>query len=447
MLLPQTAEPILMVLSIAFTEPSFQRFLVLTIGAILTSGPRTILRVLSTMGPLAPGNHTDYHRLFSRAPWSTWKVGKAIARLIIDLVPPGELVIVPMDDTVLERKGKKVYGKGCHRDAKRSSQNHTVHVYGLKVVVLSIVVKLPFCSRPWALPVLEALYRPEELNKAEGRRHKTPPQIAKGLMAQLMHWFPERKFVFVGDGGFASHELAAFAHRHRRRCALVALFHGDAALYEAPPAYRGKGRPRVKGAKLPSPAEVVVLSKLRETKVPWYGATERTVKIATGRGHWYRAGQGLVPVQWVFVRDVTGTRDDIYLYCTSPGLLTPEQIVAIYTMRWNIEVTFEEVRAHLGIEGLRHWCKQSVLRLIPCLFGLFSLVTLIYNEHLKRHPVRLIQRPGYAKSEPTFADALATVRELFWTETVFQQPEFRRVWKKIPRKLRSLLLMHLCQAV
>jgi len=146
------------------------------------------------------------------------------------------------------------------------------------------------------------------------------------------------------------------------------------------------------------------------------------------------------------VRDVTRTRDDQYFYCTSPGLLTPEQIVAIYTMRWNIEVTFEEVRAHLGIEGLRHWCQRSVLRAAPCPFGLLSVVAMICHEHLKCHPVRLRQRPGYEKSEPTFGDALATVRELFWTETVFQQPPFRRVWKKVPGELRRFLLAHLCQA-
>ena len=198
MSLPPVAEPFLMVMSIALTKPSFQRSLVLTVGAILIRGPRTVLRVLSTLGPLAPGHHTDYHRLFSRAPWSTWKLGKPVARLIIDLVPPGELVVVPMDDTVLERKGKKVYGKGRHRDAKRSSQSYVAHVHGIKVVVLAVAVKLPFCRRPWALPVPEALYRPEELNRAEGRRHKTPAQLAKGLMAQLMHWFPERKFVFCG---------------------------------------------------------------------------------------------------------------------------------------------------------------------------------------------------------------------------------------------------------
>ena len=119
---------------------------------------------------------------------------------------------------------------------------------------------------------------------------------------------------------------------------------------------------------------MVAVRKLRTTKVAWSGASERTVQIATGCGHWYRAGRGLVPVRWGFVRDATGTRDDQYLFCTSPGLLSARQIVSIYTMRSNTEVTFAEVRSHLGIEGLRHWCKRSMLRIAPCLFRLFSSV-------------------------------------------------------------------------
>jgi len=121
----------------------------------------------------------------------------------------------------------------------------------------------------------------------------------------------------------------------------------------------------------------------------------------------------LVPVHWVFVRDVVGMVDDSCLSCSSPGLLSPEGIAGIERMRWDIELTVEERRAHLVIEGLRHWCQQSVLRVIPCLLGLFGLVRLIYKEHLRLHPVRLIERPGYMKREPRFAEVLATVRELF----------------------------------
>ena len=94
-------------------------------------------------------------------------------------------------------------------------------------MVLSVAVKFPFASRYWALPVLVALYRPEELNRAEGRRHKTPAQLGRQLMAVLIHWFPGRKFVLLGDGGYASHELARFCHRHRRAA-------DDALVYTRP---------------------------------------------------------------------------------------------------------------------------------------------------------------------------------------------------------------------
>ena len=203
-------------------------------------------------------------------------------------------------------------------------------------MVSAVVVKFPFCRRPWALPILEALYRPEELNKTEGRRHKTPAR---------------------------------------------------------------------------------------------YGATERTVKIASACGHWSRAGQGLVPGEWLFVRDVTGTRDEQYFHCTSPGLLRPEQIVKALERQDD----FRRGPSHLGIEGPRHWCLRSVLRLAPCLFGLFSFVTLIYHGHVERYPVRVMQRLGYEKSEPTFADPLAAVRGLFLAEAAVRQPPFRRVWEKSPR--------------
>lgn len=447
MCLPQAAEPIVMAFSIAFSEPTFQRALVLLVGGILTSGRRTITRMLWTMGDLAEGHFSDYHRVFSRAPWSPWTLGWILARLLIELVPE-EWVVVAIDETVAGHKGRTVYGKGCHRDAVRSSHAHVAWKWGHKWVVLAIVVKFPFATRPWALPVLCALYRPEELNRAEGRRHRTPPELARGLMAALLHWFPERKFVFLGDGGYASHELAAFCHRHRQRAALVSRFHGDAALYDPPPKYQGRGRPRVKGRKRRSPERVVAASALKNTVVDWYGGTRREVELVSGGGQWYRAGQGLVPVEWVFVRDVTGTRRDEYFFCTQPGLFRAARIVSLYTQRWTIEVTFQELRAHLGFETPRQRVENSVLRMAPCLLGLFSVVSLIYHAHLQRsrQEPELNHRPGYEKLEPTFSDALSEVRRLFWVHTFFEQPGYSPALEKLPPKTKELLLGLLCQA-
>jgi hypothetical protein len=142
------------------------------------------------------------------------------------------------DDTPVQCKGKRVYGKARHRDSIRSTYSHTVWLFGPKWVVLAILVKLPCCWRYRALPVLAALYRDKATNQGEGRRHKTPTDLARQMLAVLIHWFPGRKFVFCGDGGFALHELARFCHRHRRHITLVSRFHPKANLYEEAPLRR-----------------------------------------------------------------------------------------------------------------------------------------------------------------------------------------------------------------
>ena len=443
---PQEARALLMNLSVAFSDRTFQRILVLLAGAVLLKGRRTILGILWIMRGLGPGHFSDYHRVFSRAAWSLYPLGKVLARILIDLVHEARIVVA-VDDTTARHKGKKVYGKGCHYDAVRSSHEHTAWKWGHKWVVLAILVKFPFARRPWALPVLVALYRTEELNCQEGRRHKTPADLARGLMALLLHWFPERQFIFLGDGGYNSHELAEFCYRHRRQATLLSRFYPDAALHDPPPRPRGKvnGRPRKKGQKRKSPQDVVAASRLRKTKVKWYGARTRQVLVCSGTGHWYRAGRGLVPVRWVFVRDHDGTRRDEYFFTTDPGL-TASRIVELYTWRWNIEVTFREMRDHLGFETTRQRVQPSVLRTAPCLLGLFSLVCLIYHEHRKVHAAELCQRSGYEKTEPTFADAMARVRRLFWMKTIFQQPQWDAVFKKLPHRWKATLLDHLCQA-
>lgn len=444
--LPSAAEPILMSLCVAFTQPTFQRVVPLVVGAILTLGRRTVTGVLWTMRGVVRGHHSTYHRVFSRAVWSPWPLGKLLASMILRLIPEDEPVLVPMDDTTAQHRGKHVYGKGCHHDAVRSSHTHIVWRWGHRWVVLAISVKLPFTWRRWALPVLAALYRPKELNQAEGRRHKTAPDLARQLMAALIHWFPERKFIFLGDGGYASHELASFCQRHRRHATLVSRFHGDANLYAPPsPAKRRKGRPRIKGKKLPTPQEVVARSRRTRATVSWYGGGDRRVELVSDTGQWYKAGQGLVRIRWVFTHDIQGTHRDDYFYTTDPDLAA-EQIVGWFTARWPIETTFQEVRAHLGFETPRQRVAKSVLRTAPCLLGLYSLVTLIFVEHARRHPLHPRCTPWYAKAEPTFSDAIATVRRLLWSETIFVTPSEHDALKILPRHLRRILLDRLSLA-
>ena len=177
--LPSAAEGLLMSFSVAFSEPTFRRMVCLCIGAILTASRRTVTSMVWTMRSVIQGHFTNYHRVFSRASWSLWPLARILAQAILKHLPDNQPIVVAIDDTTAQHRGKRVYGKGCHHDAVRSAHKHVVFKWGHKWIVLAITVRFPFVGRHWALPVLAALYRPEELNRAEGRRHKTQPHLAQ----------------------------------------------------------------------------------------------------------------------------------------------------------------------------------------------------------------------------------------------------------------------------
>lgn len=448
--LPETVRLVFAGFAAAMTRPTFQRFVIIALGAILCRGRRTITRITWLMQLYAKGDMSDFHRVLSRAPWEPNDLAKVLILMILDWMPD-EWIKVAIDDTTVLHKGKHVYGKGCHRDAARSTESATTYKYGHKWVVLAIVVRLPFTARPWALPILAALARSKKQDDKERRRHKTTGELAGILMRRLIGLFPERKFIFLGDGGYASHRLARFAGstRNAHRTVLISLFHGDAVLHKPPGKYSGTGAPRKKGARLPTPDEVIARRRGRRHTVRWYGNTEREVRLISDVGHWYKSGQGLVKLRWVHVRDLTGTRDDAYFYSTDPDM-RPEEIVEWYTWRWNIEVTFQETKEHLGLETTRNWCKKSTLRTFPCLLGLYSVVTLIFLEHWKSGgQVSRAASPGYNREHITFSDVLATVREILLLQ-LFTQPPEKVPCKKSEANQRSWikhLITLLAQAV
>ena len=226
----------------------------------------------------------------------------------------------------------------------------------------------------------------------------------------------------------------------------VKAFWPDANLYAPPPKTTGKaGRPPSKGRKLPSPQKVVARSRFTGAVVDWYGGSQRRVKLISGTGGWYKAGGGLVSVRWVFVKDVQGTHRDEYFYATDPTL-TPEQIVSLYTSRWSIETTFQEMRGHLGFETTRQWTAKSVLRTGPWLLGLFSAISVIFARYVRNHRLPICQTTWYTKAEPTFSDAIITVRRLFWTKTIFAGSQYHDDFAELPSKFRNLLLDYLSQA-
>jgi hypothetical protein len=234
--------------------------------------------------------------------------------------------------------------------------------------------------------------------------------------------------------------LTRFARRHEKRLTLVSRFYADAALYAVPPPRKkgAQGRPRVRGKKLSSPQDVVKRTKTRKKlTVSWYGGRSRQVEVVTGAGHWSRSGEGLVEVRWVFVHDLTGTHRDEYFF-TTDITMTAQQVIETFTGRWSMEVTFQEVHAHLGIETTRGWIKQTVLRTERCLFGLYSVVAPWYAA-LPERDRHNIEPTWTGKTTVTFSDAITLVRRDLWSRWIFATPAFQRVMQKLAPQQKRLL--------
>lgn len=445
---PRDFNPLLDQLSSATRRPQTARRLILFFTvAILVVGDRTVSSVLRLLQQIESLNPSTFHRLFSYRKWSSRRLGRLIARFVIERFCPEGTIKIVGDETVDGHRGKKVYGKARHRDAVRSSHSHTVYRYGHKWVVLAVLVDLPYASRPIALPLLVALYRDKKTDASEGRRHKTPAELMCGLLATIMRWFPERSFVFAGDNAYGSHAMARFAYGHRKRLSLVSKIVPDANLFKRPPTRKGRvvGRPRVKGASLPSPQEVVAKRKKgKKIRVRWYGGGWRNVEVIPGTGHWFKSGKGLVPILWVYVRDLDGTHRDEYFFSTDPQMSAGE-VIAMYGGRWNIETTFQEMRAHLGLETTRGWHRNTVLRMAPCLFLTYTIVVTFYDTMPQSSP-HLRTRSWVGKQHVTFSDMIISVRHHLWMKWVFEQVPDGQAVQKLPKPIQNLLEFGLTQA-
>ena len=429
----------------AFTAPTFQNVLVLFVGAIMSPRDRTVCGMLRAAGFLVWKQFSTYHRVFSHRKWNPLLLAFLLASLVIALIPADQPVVCAVDDTTVRRWGKKVYGKACHRDPVRSTRKKVVFCFGHKWVVLSILIPMPFTTRVWSLPILPLLYRPEEQEKAEGKRHNTCIDWARKGSAWLIRKFPTRHFILIGDGGYSSLVFALWCSQLEDRITLVSRFYKDAALYAPPPPRKKKqrGRPPKKGERLPCPKQEADHPDTVWTKekVAWYNQSIKEIDLISKTALWYQRGHDPVPVRWVFVRylDEKGKLKEECYFSTDQEM-TPKQIVEHYVTRWNIETTFEEVRAHLGLETLENYSELAVKRTVPALLGLFSIIAIWFRKQWLLDPPKLQTAPWYQKREPTFSDALVAIRLDLLHHTFFSAPQLRAGLNLIPSLLRDFLI-------
>jgi MYXO-CTERM domain-containing protein len=435
-----------------FSKSVWQHVQVLVAGAILAPGRRTVSSALRAMGLDQEKRFHRYHRVLSRASWSSREVSRILLGLLVEaFVAEGDPLVVGIDETVERRWGKKISAKGVYRDPVRSSYENFVKASGLRWVCVMLLVPIPWAARGvWGLPFLCALAPSERYAAKRGRRHKKLTDWAWQLLLLLRHWYPEREIIAVADSTYASLKLLFRCRSLSTPVTFITRLRLDAALYEpAPPRHPGQiGRPRLKGERLPNLSVVAEdrATVWKPTKVAkWYGSRDRMVELASNTAVWYSTGLFAVPVRWVLIRDPQGEFKTQALLCTDLKA-DPQKILCWFVMRWQLEVTFQEVRRHLGFETQRQWSDLAIRRTTPALLGLFSLVTLFAHRRRRQAAGAFRQAAWYHKRRPTFADALALVRKELWANETFRGSPADTETVKVPRVLMERLTDALCYA-
>lgn len=452
LILPDAMIAVLRPFAQAFTERTWEWVQILVVGAILAPARRTVTAVLRVMGLRNERQFQRYHRVLNRVKWSGLLISRILLTLLVAaFVAAGMPLLIAADETLERRNGDKIHAKGVFRDAVRASKKHPVYCFGLRWVSMMLLVPVPWSPRVWALPFLTVLAPSAKTNLADGQRHKTSIDWIGQMIRVVRRWLPDRAIVLVVDGGLAAIKLG-------HRCAqliipvtYVSRLRLDAALYDwpAPQAASKSGPKPKKGLRQPSLHARVADLKTEWTTVmvAWYGGTQREVDLATGTALWYTPGQKPLALRWVLVRDRATTKP----FATQAFFATDQnvaaaQIVEWFVLRWNEEVTFEEVRAHLGVETQRQWSDLAIARTTPALLGMFSLITLIGYRLTAEQPMPVRTAAWYTKRSATFSDVIALVRRHLWTTVQYTTSACTSGYVPIPYEVLHGLIDTFCYA-
>ena len=416
--LPDAIVPILAPFARLFTNPTWQKAQLLIVGAILATGQRTVAAALRVMGRSDQDDYARYHEVLNRAVWSPREAARILLLLLLQHLDRGDGPLVfGIDETLERRRGAKIRARGIYRDAVRSSRHQLVKASGLRWISLMWLGHVPWAGRHWALPVLTVLAPSSRYYQRQGRRHKRITDWARQMVILLRRWLPHRSLVLVGDNSYAVLDLLHCCQSLREPVTLIARLRLDAALYAPAPIRQPgqNGRPALKGPRRPSLKSLLDQDHVAWTTaaVAWYNGTTRTVELTSQTAVWYRSGKPAVSIRWVLIRDPQGAFDPQALLCTDSSA-DPIQILQWFVLRWQLEVTFQEARTHLGMETQRQWSDLAIARTTPILLGLFSWTTLAAHALQQRHPITQRTAAWYDKPSPTFVDAIALVRRHLW---------------------------------
>ena len=400
--LPGSLASVLACFAPLFTAPSFRTFTMLACGFLAQTGRRTVCGMLAGAGLSRIWPHDRAHSFFARARWDPDDLGLMVARLVVRLlVPAGQPVTVAIDDTLFRRRGKKVWAASWFHDGSAAGPAKTG--YGNNWVIAAAVVRLPMLSRPVAVPVLAKLVIKDTSSASRLWLARRMAQMLAGVL-------PGRTIHVTGDAAYAGGELkklppgVTWTTRLRK----------DAAIYGLPPERTGRrGRPRARGDKLASLAELAATAAFAPVTVTRYGATA-TVQAAAITCLWYSVF-GTRPVAVVLIRDRSASGYDLALVTTDTAA-PPARVIERYAARWSIEVAIEDSKQIFGAGQARNRTARAVERAVPFQLACQAITTCWYAT-AGHHPADVADHraraPWYTtKAQPSTADMAGKLRRV-----------------------------------
>jgi DDE superfamily endonuclease len=443
-LLVRSFAPLLLAFQSCFTQPSFRSFWVLTCAWVLCSGRRSLTRIIQSAQLTNFKHYCSFHRFFSQARWNLDDLGRCVFRLLLPFC--SETLLAAVDDTLARKSGRHIWGAGMHHDPLRSTQKRPFFAFGHNFVVLSLQVALPFApNKYWAFPILVRMYRKRQTNQrapgkdgkleckqtgqANAKQYRTRPELALEMIQIVANWVPQHRLRILGDSEYAGQSISRHLPPNAK---LISRMNMKAALYQPAEKAPSRGRPRKKGARLPSPLQMA-----QDKQAKWIKATVtlygKQVKLwyQTLDALWYpSAGQQLLRI--VVVRDPSGRRRDDCFFSLD-RTLNATQILEIFSRRWPLEVCFRDVKQFLGFEDPQNRVAKATTRTAPLIFFIYDLVLLWYahsgHQLANRSQLKRLWYPQ--KTSISFEDALRTLRYVTWHERIFSAPALDAHTRKI----------------
>ena len=217
----------------AFTKPGFRNAVIVLLGWVQTHGVHAVTQALVATGVSGRRHHEAFHRFFSRGTWSPDTVGRLLLTQIVRMFPQDAVLDLVLDDTLAPKKGPKVFGIGNHLDPVRSTRRVRIFTFGHVWVVLSVVVRVPFSQRPWALPVLFRLYRTKKDCARRRTTHRKKTELAREMLDLVARWLPDRNLRAAMDNAYCNNTVLRGLPRTLR---VVGAMRPDAALTATPAA-------------------------------------------------------------------------------------------------------------------------------------------------------------------------------------------------------------------